>query len=431
MEFDFRDDTDLSIGVVRGDNISFDLEPAQPGWDYSQEKMRASAFNIISVSAIAEVAKGVTNFAEYELDKPALKARAIYEGENGEESIELHFGKLTSLKDSYYARVAGEDTVYAVSKYTVENLMTTELMYREMNFFPSYLSEDKMTVEAAGFISYVRLRNESTGMDIEITKRTADELEAMPLGSTAYYMTKPVVSECNDAVVDQKIINVASGLNIVGVVADSPEDLSEYGLDKPFDIWLKNTDGEEIHYLVGSFNGTSAYVMVEGTDSVLFAENFASGLTDLNYVDYMFKLVWIHNIDKVKTITFDLKGDKHLLTIRENYKDEEGKQIFDAILDGKPIESTNARRLYTRALNMMISGDLPEPMSVAGKTADYTTIITMTDGTKEELRLYALNERQYAASVNGADPSFFINVSDLRNLEDAFALIAAGEEIPR
>jgi hypothetical protein len=146
----------------------------------------------------------------------------------------------------------------------------------------------------------------------------------------------------------------------------------------------------------------------------------------------MFKLVWLHSIDNVQSIVFDMNGEKRLLEIRENTKDKDGKVVsFEAALDGRPITETNTRRLFSRMLNMMIMDDLAAPYDTASKTPDYTFTISMKDGSKNELQLYAMNERQYAASVNGEAATFYINVSDIRNLEDAFGYIAKGEEIPR
>jgi len=433
MELEFGDGSELTIDVDDSkDTRIFNLQPARPGWNYSQDTLRATAFNLISITAVAKVAEGVTDFSDYELDSPQLIARAIFDGEDGKFEREIHIGKITAVQDSYYARMEGDDTVYAVSKYVVQNLMRNEQQYRKMDFFPSYLSEDMMKVEAAGSITYIRVRNPKTGSDIEISLRSDDELSGLSVGSTKYHMLKPVVSECNDAVVEEKLINIAAALTIKSVVEDDPSDLEKYGLDEPLDLWMTNTDGTEIHYMIGDNNGTAAYVMVEGTNSVLIADAFASSLRELKHVDFMFKLAWIHNIDNVKSILYDLKGEKRLFEIRENKKNEEGRiESFAAVLDGRPIAETNARRLFSRTLNMMIMGEMSEPFVKDGKTADYTFTISMTDGTSNELKLYPLNERQYAVSVNNAEASYYINVSDIRNLLDGFSYIDRGEEMPR
>jgi hypothetical protein len=80
---------------------------------------------------------------------------------------------------------------------------------------------------------------------------------------------------------------------------------------------------------------------------------------------------------------------------------------------------------------MMIDGEITETVDIEGRKADITMTITMKDGSKEELKLYALNERQYAGSINGDEAEYYINISDVRKLKEAFNYIAKGEEIPR
>lgn len=433
MEFDFRDEMDFAIDVDdSGDARAFIFSPAKEGWKYSQNEMRSTAFNIVTISAVAEVAKNVTDFREYELDAPMLIARSYYDTADGEVVREIHIGKITSLEDSYYARMKGGDTVYAISKYVAENLMTMELKYRELDFFPSYLSEDKLKVEAESFITYIRVHNPGTGSDIEISMRSDKELGEMPLGSTRYYMSKPIKSDCNDTIVVEKLINVAAGITISAVVEDEPEDLGKYGLDDPLHIWMKNTDGQEVHYLIGEGSGTSAYAMVEGANTVLIADMFSPKLRELNYLEFMFKLFWLHNINDVKSVIFDLEGDKQLLDIKVIKKNEAGKvEEFEATLNGRPLSETNTRRLYMRMLDMMIAGELTESVDIETVRPDYTFTIVMNDGSREELRLFRLNERQYAGSLNGEEAAFYVNVASIRKLKEAFAYIERGEEIPR
>jgi hypothetical protein len=433
MEFRFRDGTELFIDIDDSKNTRiFNLRPAKPGWSYKQDTLRSTAFNINSVTAIAKVAENVTDFSEYELDNPQLIARAVFKGENGDFSREIHIGKLTSLEDSYYARMKDDDTVYAISNYIAHNLMRTEMQYREMSFFPSYFKEDTLEVDADESITYIRIRNPETDVDIEISARSDEELRVLPVGTSKFFMTIPVNHECNDMAVADKFINRAAALNVTKVVEDDPEDLSIYGLDEPLELWMTNDDGKSVHYLIGSNEGPVAYVMVEGANSVLTAEGFEPDLRNLNHVTLMFKLAWIHNIEDVKSIVYDLQGEKRLYEIRENKKDENNKVIsFVATLDGRPLSEENARRLYSRTHDMLIVGETSEEFDRQGMTPQYTITINMLDGTKNVMELYRLNERQYAVSVNEGELNYYINASDVKELLEGFEYIDRNEEMPR
>jgi|GEM_PF-877352 len=412
---------------------TFEVKDATGGWVHSQDKMRSMAWNAVQISALAVVEESASDMAQYGLDKPAFKIKITFKDGDKTKSYNLEIGAPTAVGDSFYGRLAGEKKVYAVAKYSIQTLSQSELALRELHFFPSYMDEAEGKVVTNGAISYLRLTREKTGMDIELTRRTDKELAGdMPAGTTYHQMTKPVISECNDQLVEEQLIAMAVSLQVQAVVVDAPEDLTEYGFDDPIDIWLKNFDGEEVHYIVGYFDAAgNAYVMVEGIDSVMSASGFVPQLAEQNYVDYLFKLLWIHNITSIKSIRYDMKGTGHLLDIKRNEKDAEGNDVFEAQLDGRSVSETNAKRLFSRTLDMMISSDLDTPFSTAGKTAEYKFTIGMKDGTSHTLELYALNERQFAASVNGDKPQYYINVASVRNLAAAFDTIAKGEEIPR
>ena len=79
------------------------------------DRIRSTAFNIISVAALTTAAENVTDFSEYELDDPLLIARSYYDKDGEEVVHEIHFGKLTAVEDSYYARNKGESTVYVIN----------------------------------------------------------------------------------------------------------------------------------------------------------------------------------------------------------------------------------------------------------------------------------------------------------------------------
>jgi hypothetical protein len=428
--FDDGERIRITVGMQDGQRV-FELSPAQVSWTYDQELLRAAAFNIVSVSALAEVAKDAKNLSEYELLKPHMTVKANFTVDGKKVEYELSIGKKTELGDSYYCMLNGDKSVYAVNRYTVEKLMTRELGYRELDFYPSYLDESTGEVNAGDYISYVRVLDPEKNTDIEIFKRSDEELAELPVGSTYFYMAKPVVSECNDTNVKDKLINILARIKVEGIVADNPQDLSEYGLDNPVEIWLTNDEGQSIHYYIGTSNGTNAYIMVEGCDSVLFTSSYYSEYRNFTYVEYMFKLVWIHSINDVKSITFDMAGDKHILTITDNYKDDEGNTVFNASLDGRPVSESNTKRLFSRMLNMMILGSLDEIIQVENLTPEYTFTVNMKDGTQSKLELYMLNERRYAASLNGEDALFYINASDIKTLGKAFETIAAGEELDR
>lgn len=433
----FRDDpgADLEIHTyLEEEQQRFSVEPAVEGWTYSHDSLSSTAWNAVSVTALAKVAESTDDLAYYGLDDPMYVFEIAFKsGAN----FTLRIGDLTAVADSYYGMIDDDPSVYAVSKYSIQKMSTNELSYRELNFFDTsvYLDQETMTYDANGGITYIKLYNENLGLNFELRQRTADELAGdLPAGTTTWHMFAPVDSECNDTNVEDSFIDKIVPLTIESVITDVADEtmLSEYGFDDPIELWMENADGETVHYYIGNYTETGdCYVMAEGCNSVLYASGFAPAVLETNYIDLMFKLLWIENISDVSRIEYTLGDTKRLLSIIENYTDEDGNDVFYATLDGRAISVTNARRLFTYALNLLIVGDLDEAYSTGDAAPEYSIAIVMNDGTRNTLDLYAMNERQYAASVNGAPAVFYVNVSDIRALLTAFDYQDRGEEIPR
>lgn len=433
----FRDNPDGNLTIsayTEDEQRQFSVSPSVAGWTYNRDTLSSTAWNAVSITALAKVSDDPDDLAYYGLDDPQYTFKISFE--DGKEYT-LSIGGLTALEDSYYGMINDDPAVYAVAKYSVQKLAAAELSYRELNFFDTsvYLDEEAGTYDANGDITYVRVYNKNLGVDLEFRQRTAAELAGdLPAGSTTWRMLRPIESECNDTNVEDSLVDAIVPLSITSVVTDvaGEETLAEYGFDDPIEIWLERADGDSVHYYIGSYNSSGdCYVMVEGCNSVLYATGFVPSVLQTKYLDMMFKLLWIKNISDVTRIEYDLGGTKRLLSIIENYKDDGGNDVFYATLDGREITATNAKRLFTYALNLMIMGDLDEPLDVEGKTPDYSIAISLKNGERHTLELYALNERQFAASINGENADFYVNVSDIKALKTAFEYQDRGDEVPR
>ena len=96
-------------------------------------------------------------------------------------------------------------------------------------------------------------------------------------------------------------------------------------------------------------------------------------------------------------------------------------------LDGEPIVETNGRRLYIKVLspNMYdFVGEEQKPGEIK-----YSLKITYQTGEEFTLDLARLNERQYAAILNGKDTGFYVNVNDLHDLEKAVLKVKDGHTL--
>jgi len=424
----------IICGNENGSRV-FEISPAADGWLYKQDDLRATAFKAAAVSYLALVKENVKekDFKDYGLDDPSLILETSFtDAESG--TVKPHtltFGSITALGDSYYAQIDDDPNVYAVSSYFYNAFSTTELRYRQLNFYPSYFDNETEKFDAKDFIDYLRVKDPSTGKDIEVNRHTTTE-KLDNLLATEFFLSLPVEAECDDANVTDLLINVAVAFTIDSVVMDNPDEaaLAEYGFDNAKELWLTNNDGKAIHYYIGDYNTGSAYIMVEGVDSILYSADFNPSFLDVTYVDVMFHSVWLYDIKTVDSIRFNYGDESHLLKILKNEQTESGSFDFSATLNGAFISENDSKRLYSRLLKLMIANEITDAPDISGETPLYKYTINQKDGASHSVELYAYNDRYYAASIDGAPPVYSIHVKYIAQISEAFEYISVGEPVP-
>ncbi len=409
-----------------GDN-DFDVEPKRKGWKYDEDAIRASAINVSTLSSLSTVAENPDDLAQYGLDAPAWRIEARF-GEDRAYTLEV--GSPTALNNSYYCSV-GDGNVYAVGAYSVSQLTRREMDYRTYEFFPDYYDEEQLTYETNGEITYVRAVDPAT--DYEMLVRAATEEERGEL-SSGFFMEKPFEGLCNDDAVEQSLINVAVAIKINGIFIDDPTDaqLSEYGFDEPREVWLKNSGGDEVHYYIGQTVGTNAYVMVEGLDTILTAENVSDALFSVDYVDLLFKLFVTENVRDVEKVEFFTPEGEHILELSYEEPTEENKTgTVSGSVDGEPISSQNASRLFAHVIAVQVYEAYDPDEVTPASTPAYRFVVTRKDGKTVMLELHELNSRRYAAFLDGEETGFAVHRDVLTKISDAFDILREGGDLPR
>lgn len=412
-----------------GNNIEYAITPAREGWNYDNDAFRSSAVNASTLSALSLVAENPTDLSQYGLDAPAWKIVTSFD--SGARRYELLVGAPTALGNSYYCS-NGDGNVYAVGAYGIGTLTRDEMSYRTYSFFPSYYDSSTAEVTTDGAITFVRAVDPSTGYDMQVRKVKDGEF-ASP--ATQMYMDSPIETFVSEDQAEKRLINVAVLITVNGIYIDDPTDaqLAECGLDKPKEVWLANKDGDEVHYYIGNIVGTNAYIMVEGVDTILTAEGVYSVLFDLNYTDIMFKMLLRDSVREVNKVEYDLPDGTHR-TLELKYTEPTGDEAAGTVsgsLDGTPISSTNASRLYAATLGINIYEAYEKGSLTLPRTPALKIEVTRTDGAKNTLELYTVNERRYAVVLGGEETGFYVHRDLVNSLINAFGYVDRGETIPR
>jgi len=248
---------------------------------------------VSSAEKVDFTADGVTDFAQYGLDKPAITARFWSKEEQGSKTLLL--GKPIAAADAkpedkpekVYACVEGDKSVFTLKNDVLEKLVAKANDLRERSL-TEIKSDDVVAVAVKTDKGTIAL--EKDGFDWKMTE--PKELKA---DSTA---AQDVAKLIQDAEVSDWI--------------DKPADLAQYGLDKPLTITLKkkkeeDKDQEMFELLAGKKDGDSCYVKLPGKPWVMKAPAGIAELADRGYLSFRSKRMFDFTRNNCKKLTIARK----------------------------------------------------------------------------------------------------------------------------
>ena len=421
---------ELRAGIDEDGEMFYEIVGAREGWDYSDDLMRSTAASLSTLAAMSVVADSMDDPAQYGLDEPQWTFEAVY---GDDRTYRIEVGAPTALANSYYCS-NGDGRVYAVGAYSVSVITRSEMSYRAYSFFPDYYDTETLEYATNGAIVYVRAYDPASGYDMIIRKVEEGEF---PVGKamTDLYMESPIEAFCVDAQVEDYFINGAVAIKVNGIYLDDPteEQLAECGFSENSpQVWIRNDDGQEVHYTIGTMLNGNAYVMVEGVNTILTAESVYDAIFKIDYTTLIFKMLVTSNISDVATVEFDMMGDKNTLELDYEEPAEEGQSgtVFGS-LNGEAISSKNASRIYARLLAVQVYEGYDEETASVSATSEYSIKITENDGTSTTLELRRINDRRYAAFIDGEATGYAVHVDPIKELAGAFDIVERGEELSR
>ncbi|MBR2879047.1 MAG: hypothetical protein IKC02_00065, partial [Oscillospiraceae bacterium] len=333
----------------------------------------------------------------------------------------LYVGDNTPVDYYYYAMTDTENVVYTIGNYLTTLIMRTELEYRDIKTFPQYTEEDIYTN-----ITWIRLTNDQ-GVTTEITLDEDFSIEGNKASSN-YMMLSPVISSCNDDLVQEKLLDVAATLTYGDILCDiTAEQFAEYGLDNPRRFEMKDTSGNSMDLVIGGAAGNYTYaVMGEQYDAFMNGEvdevtiltyaNEAFECIKVSYDTLVNRAIWIQDIHSIESIEYNMAGEKYVMALSE-YDDVTGSgvEVVRTVgkLNGKDVSEDNTKRLYTRTLNLRQVGELDRSIELG--EAEYTITLNLRDGSSRLLEMIPLNERQYACRVDGK-AEFYVYKKNIQTL---------------
>ncbi|MBQ9985266.1 MAG: DUF4340 domain-containing protein [Oscillospiraceae bacterium] len=392
------------------------MRNADPLLRYSESEMTTlSGFVglLVALEEVGELKSGEESM--FGFDKPQRKIEIAFKGGD---PVTLLIGSETPLGTGVYIRRTDRNIVYTVGGSTTDILMMTMKDYRDIHLYDTIGSADlltKVTVSRAGKPDITVVRKEETG------EAPADQVEASL--QCDYALTSPVSRDANPDTINAALLDKVISIKPKAIVEDYPKDLAKYGLTNPVKLQFETSTEISQSLLIGGKTPDGGrYIMQEGVPSVIETEADID-LESLSHADIIMQLIWFYDSDEIDTITYELPGgETHTMSIE--IKDKSLKGIYD----GKEMVNRNATNMFLRTVRFTIAGEYTSDMKMGERAIKAT--IKLLSGATTTFELFPINDRQYAASVDGKAPEYYVNVTEVRELLESFEILASGKDIP-
>ena len=413
-----------------------------------------SAASAIETVEADRVLEDVEDLAEYGLDSPSNTV--IVDTADG--TTKFNIGdENTSTNQYYISRDDDDSTVYVVAADTVSPFMNSLYDYAQGEDFPTIDSSTVKKVQVSEDKDSYVLEENSDGATWDVSGDGSSDKESADTTAAG---------------------NVTSGLGSFAFdqfVNYNAEDLSQYGLDKPYatitvdyqeeveddstdstesgenDSTASESDSENsdttdtdsssededsktttvdkqlVIYVGDEAGDGSRYVTVDNKQIYTMSTDTLSAVIDKTPSDLWSLIVnylSVKNLDQLQVTYGETTNTVNVS--RETSTDEDGneKETTTYQLDGEEIESTTFTTFYNKLINMAGQKRLTEAYTPAADP-EMTAVFTDSDKNQTTVTFYTYDTNYYAAVVG--DKVFLVNKMTVKEMFNAYETMVNGE----
>ena len=413
-----------------------------------------SAASAIETVEADRVLEDVEDLAEYGLDSPSNTV--IVDTADG--TTKLNIGDENTSTNQYYISKDDDDsTVYVVAADTVSPFMDSLYDYAQGEDFPTIDSSTVKKVQVSENKDSYVLEENSDGATWDVSGDGSSDKESADTTAAG---------------------NVTSGLGSFAFdqfVNYNAEDLSQYGLDKPYatitvdyqeevkndgtdstesgenDSTASESDSESsdttdtdsssedadsktttvdkqlVIYVGDEAGDGSRYVTVDNKQIYTMSTDTLSAVIDKTPSDLWSLIVnylSVKNLDQLQVTYGETTSTVNVS--RETSTDDDGneKETTTYQLDGKEIESTTFTTFYNKLINMAGQKRLTDAYTPAADP-EMTAVFTDSDKNQTTVTFYTYDTNYYAAVVG--DKVFLVNKMTVKEMFNAYETMVNGE----
>ena len=387
------------------------------------------------------------DLTEYGLDSPSNTITV----DTDDGTTKFNIGDENTSTNQYYISKDDDDsTVYVVAADTVSPFMNSLYDYAQGEDFPTIDSSTVKKVQVSEDKDSYVLEENSDGAAWDVSGDGSSDKESADTTAAG---------------------NVTSGLGSFAFdqfVNYNAEDLSQYGLDKPYatitvdyqeeveddstdstesgenDSTASESDSESsdstdtdsktttvdkqlVIYVGDEAGDGSRYVTVDNKQIYTMSTDTLSAVIDKTPSDLWSLIVnylSVKNLDQLQVTYGETTSTVNVS--RETSTDDDGneKETTTYQLDGKEIESTTFTTFYNKLINMAGQKRLTEAYTPAADP-EMTAVFTDSDKNQTTVTFYTYDTNYYAAVVG--DKVFLVNKMTVKEMFNAYETMVNGE----
>ena len=413
-----------------------------------------SAASAIETVEADRVLEDVENLAEYGLDSPSNTV--IVDTADG--TTKLNIGdENTSTNQYYISRDDDDSTVYVVAADTVSPFMNSLYDYAQGEDFPTIDSSTVKKVQVSENKDSYVLEENSDGATWNVSsdgssdKESADTTAAgnvtSGLGSFAfdqfvnynaenlsqYGLDKPyatITVDYQEEVEDDSTDSTESGENDSTASESDSENSDTTDTDsssEDADSKTTTVDKQLVIYVGDEAGDGSRYVTVDNKQIYTMSTDTLSAVIDKTPSDLWSLIVnylSVKNLDQLQVTYGETTNTVNVS--RETSTDDDGneKETTTYQLDGEEIESTTFTTFYNKLINMAGQKRLTEAYTPAADP-EMTAVFTDSDKNQTTVTFYTYDTNYYVAVVG--DKVFLVNKMTVKEMFNAYETMVNGE----
>lgn len=459
--FSVKTDDIKSLGfIVDKKEVTFEkkddswVKKDETAFPVNQTTLDSAASAIETVEA-DRVLEDVEDLAEYGLDSPSNTV--IVDTADG--TTKLNIGDENTSTNQYYISKDDDDsTVYVVAADTVSPFMNSLYDYAQGEDFPTIDSSTVKKVQVSEDEDSYVLEENSDGATWDVSgdgssdKESADTTAAgnvtSGLGSFAfdqfvnynaedlsqYGLDKPyatITVDYQEEVEDDSTDSTESGEND-STASESDSENSDTTADtdsssEDADSKTTTVDKQLVIYVGDEAGDGSRYVTVDNKQIYTMSTDTLSAVIDKTPSDLWSLIVnylSVKNLDQLQVTYGETTNTVNVS--RETSTDEDGneKETTTYQLDGEEIESTTFTTFYNKLINIAGQKRLTEAYTPAADP-EMTAVFTDADKNQTNVTFYTYDTNYYAAVVG--DKVFLVNKMTVKEMFNAYETMVNGE----